>query len=42
MQKQAGFPCRGLISGSSFILHDEGFSESPVGTLEKAVGLCVI
>ena len=41
-QKKAGFPCSGLNSGSSFISQDEGMSEYPVETLEKAVGLCVI
>ena len=40
--KKAGFPCSGLNSGSSFISQDEGMSESPVETLEKAVGLCLI
>ena len=41
-QKQTGFPCSNLNSGSYFISQDEGFSESPVGTLEKAVGLRLI
>ena len=41
-QKKVGFPCSGLISGSSFISLDEGMTESPAQTLEKAVGLCLI
>ena len=41
-QKKAGFPCSGLSSGSSIISQDEGMSESPVETLEKAVGLRLI
>ena len=41
-QKKAGFPCSGLNSGTSFISQDEGMSESPVETLEKALGLCLI
>ena len=41
-QKEAGFPCSSLNSGLSFISQDEGMSESPVETLEKAVGLCHI
>ena len=41
-QKNARFPCNYLNSGSSFISQDEGMSESPVETLEKAVGLCLI
>ena len=41
-QKKAGFPCSGLNSGSCFILQDEGMSESPVQTLEKAIVLCLI
>ena len=36
--KKVGFPCSGLNAGSSFIWHDEGMSESPVGNLEKVVG----
>ena len=40
-QKIAGFPCNGWIWGSSFIWQ-EGMSESPVETLEKAVGLRLI
>ena len=38
IQKKAQFPCSGLNSGSSFISQDEGMSEYPVYTLEKAVG----
>ena len=41
-QKKARFPCSGLSSGSSFISQDEGMFESPVETLEKAVGLLII
>ena len=41
-QKEAGFPCSGLNLGSCFISQDEGMSESPVETLEKAVGLRLI
>ena len=37
-QKKAGFPCSGWNSGSSFISQNEGMSESPVKTLEKAAG----
>ena len=35
--KKGGFPCSDLSAGSSFISHDEGMSESPVDTLEKAL-----
>ena len=35
-QKKAGFPCSGLKAGSYFISQDEGMSESPLETLEKA------
>ena len=35
-QKKAGFPCSGLNLGSCFMSQDEGMSESPEGTLEKA------
>ena len=35
-QKKADFPCSALNAGSSFISEDEGMSESPVETLEKA------
>ena len=38
-QKKAGFPCSVLNSGLWFISQDEGMSESPVETLEKAVVL---
>ena len=41
-QKEAGFPCRGLNSGSYFISQDDGMSESPVETLEKAIVLRLI
>ena len=34
----AGFLCSGLNAGSSFISQDEGMSESPLQTLEKALG----
>ena len=37
--KKARFPCSALNLGSCFMLQDEGMSESPVETLEKAVGL---
>ena len=37
-RKKAGFPCSGLNAGLSFISQDEGMSESPVETLEKALG----
>ena len=38
-QKMAGFPCSGLNAGSYFISQDEGMTESPVETLEKAIVL---
>ena len=38
-QKKAVFPCTALNAGSSFISQDEGMSESPVETLEKAIVL---
>ena len=41
-QQKAGFPCIGLNSGSCFISQDEGMSESPVETLEKAIVLRLI
>ena len=41
-RKKAGFPCSGLSAGSSFISQDEGMSESPVESLEKALGLRLI
>ena len=37
-RKMAGFLCSGLNAGSSFISQDEGMSESPLQTLEKALG----
>ena len=36
-QKKAGFPCNALNAGSYFISQDEGMTESPVETLEKAI-----
>ena len=36
---KAGFPCSVLNAGSYFISQDEGMTESPVGTLEKAIVL---
>ena len=41
-QKKAGIPCSGLNSASCFLSQDEGMSESPVDTLEKAVFLRLI
>ena len=41
-QKKAGFPGSVLNSGSCFISQDEGMSESPVETLEKAIFLHLI
>ena len=41
-QKKAGFPCSGLNSFLCFISQDEGLSESPVETLEKAIVLRLI
>ena len=38
-QKKAGFPCSGLNAGSYFISQDEGMTESPVETLERAIVL---
>ena len=38
-QMKARFPCIFWNSGSSFISQDERMSESPVETLEKAVGV---
>ena len=38
-QKKAGFPCSGLSASSYFISQDEGMTESPVETLEKAIVL---
>ena len=40
--KKAGFPCSGLNLGSCFMSQDEGMSEYPVETMEKAVGLHLI
>ena len=40
--KKAGFPCNGLNLGSCFMSQDEGMSESPVETLEKAIVQCLI
>ena len=40
--KEGRIPYSVLNSGSCFISHDEGMSESPVETLEKAVVLCLI
>ena len=37
--KKAGVPCSGLNAGSNFISQDEGMTESPVETLEKAIVL---
>ena len=37
--KKAGIPRSALNAGSSFISQDEGMSESPVETLEKAIVL---
>ena len=34
--KKAGFACSGLNAGSYFISQDEGMTEFPVETLEKA------
>ena len=42
IQKKEEFPLSGINSGSSFISQDEGLLESPVETLEKAVGLRLI
>ena len=41
-QKKVEFPCSVLNSGSCFISQDEGMSESPVETLEKAIVLRLI
>ena len=40
--KKAGFPCRGLNAGSSFIYQDERMSESPLEILQKALCLHLI
>ena len=37
--KKIGFPCSGLNAGSYFISQDEGMTESPVETIEKAIVL---
>ena len=41
-QKKVGFPYSVLHSGSCFISQDEGMSDSPVETLEKAIILGLI
>ena len=41
-QKKARFPCRGLNAGSSFISQDKEMSDSPVETLQKALGFHII
>ena len=41
-QKKAGLPFSGLNSGSCYISQEEGMSESPVETLEKAIVLRLI
>ena len=38
-QKKAGIPCSVLHAGSYFISQNEGMTESPVETLEKAIVL---
>ena len=38
-QKMAGFPCSGLNAGSYFFSQDEGMTEYPLETLEKAIVL---
>ena len=38
-QKKAGFPCSALNAGPYLISQDEGMTESPVETLEKAIVL---
>ena len=40
--KKARFPISGLNLGSCFMSQGEGMSQSPVETLEKAVGLRLI
>ena len=42
MRKKAGFPCSGLKAGLSFISQDERMYESPVETLEQALGPRII
>ena len=41
-RNKVGFPWSGLNAGSSFIWQDEGMSEYPVETLEKAIVLRLI
>ena len=41
-EKKARIPCSGLNTGLSFISQDEGMSECPVETIEKAVGVRLI
>ena len=41
-QQKTVFPCSGLNAGSSFISQDEGMSESPMETTEKALCPCHI
>ena len=41
-QKKAGFRCSVFNKGSCCIFQDEGMSDSPVETLEKAIVLCLI
>ena len=41
-RNKARLPCSDLNAGSSFTSHDEGMSESPVETLENALGLRLI
>ena len=41
-QQKTVFPCTDLSAGSCFITQDEGMSESPVETLEKALDPCHI
>ena len=40
--KEGEIACSGLNFGSCFMSEDEGMSESPVETLEKALGLRLI
>ena len=39
IQNKAGFPCSVLNAGSYFISQDEGITETPMETLEKAIVL---
>ena len=41
-EKNAGFPCSVFNSGSCFFSQDEGKSEFPLETLEKAIVLRLI